>query len=169
MYASSRSLVLAAGVVASGCGPPDLPPGDPAATRPRVDTTSVTIAAVQYTVKLDGTLHFPASPINLTVTATPAGPAPPSVTRLEVIVTPEGAAKPTDRATFLARWVAGKSGWEVDIRNAFPDPNPVAGPRLGRNFPSGPYLLAVDLYDGDRPVGQVGPLEVYLNFVRTGG
>jgi hypothetical protein len=122
---------------------------------------------VDYTVTLDGTLHLPASPINLTVTASPAGPRPPTATRLEVVVTREGAAEPAARTAFPARWVASGDVWELDILNAFPDPDPAAGPRLGRNFQPGPYRLTVGLYEGDRPIGQVGPLEVYLNFVRT--
>jgi len=166
MHAAMRSLVVVAVALAAGCGP-ELPPGDPASARDRPKTTSATIETVQYTVTLDGTLYFPATPINFTVTASPAGPRPPTATRLEVIVTPEGVAEPVARTAFPARWFASGGVGEVDIWNAFPDPDPVAGPRLGRNFQPGPYRLTVGLYEGDRPIGQIGPLEVYLNFVRT--
>ena len=159
------AIVLLTGV--AGCGP-DLPPADPAAAQPRVDTTAVTIGAVQYTVKLDGTLYFPRTPINLTMSATPASPDPPSVTRLEVAVTPEGAADPSAQTTFPLRWVANGGRWRADIRNTFPDPDPAYGDRLGRLFPAGSYHLTVGLYEGDRLAGQAGPLEVYLGFIRTG-
>jgi hypothetical protein len=166
MYAAMRSLVVVVVALAAGCGP-EPPPGDPAAARAEANTISATIEKVQYTVTLDGTLYFPASPVNFRVTATPAGPRPPTATRLEVVAAPEGVAGPAARTAFPARWVASGGEWFIDIWNAFPDPDPAVGHRFGRNFQPGPYRLTVGLYEGDRPIGEVGPLEVYLNFVRT--
>ena|SRR5947209_13221486 len=160
-----RVAIVLAGLLVVGCSPRPSP-GDPAESRPRVGTAEATIEGVPYTAKLDGTLHLPATPVNLTIQAGPTDLARPAVTQFGVVVTPEGAAAPAARATVPALWVGGRGRWEAEIRNAFPDP---ASARFGRSFPPGPYTVDVELFEGDRSAGRVGPLEVYLNFQRRNG
>jgi hypothetical protein len=157
----TRVLVVVAASLTAGCwhGPPE--GGD----WPGVDTAEETIGATHYRLKLDGTVHFNASPVHLNVTARAASPAAPRVTRVEVVLTQAGAADPVARATYAARWVAAEGRWEVDIQNVFPRPEPEQ--KYGRDFRAGTYLLRVDLYEGDQAVGRLGPLEVYLGFRRT--
>jgi hypothetical protein len=153
----------AAAVSLTAACQPGAPPGG--GDWPYVDTAVATVGATDYRLKLDGTVHGQGFPVNLTITAQLASPAPPSVSTMEVVLTLPGVADSVARATYSARWVAAAGQWEVEIRNAFPGPEP--GDRIGRPFPAGIYLLRVDLFEGNQAVGQLGPLEVYLGFQRT--
>ena len=159
----TRMLVVAAVSFPNACRPPGSPPGG--GDWPRVDTAGVTIGALEYSVKLDGTVHFQGSPVHFTVTAQPASPTVPPVTRIEAVLTQPGAADPVVQTAHPARWVATSARCDVDIRNAFPGPEP--GHAVGRRFVAGTYLLRVDLYEGEKCVGQIGPLEIYLGYQRT--
>jgi hypothetical protein len=156
---------IAALILVVGCRP-DTPQVDPAVSRPRVDTADVTIEDIRYTFKIDGTLHSRRTPINLAVTSRPASKSPPAVTHVELIVTPERSADEATRTRVSLRWIAREGWWEAEIRNAFPD---AEDSRAGRFWTPGPYVITIELYDGERLIGRAGPIEVYLHFVRTSG
>jgi hypothetical protein len=165
--AAGTGVLVAAVTLLAGCHDDRDPPPQPGVLRPRADTAHAVVGGNEYVVKVDGTLHFPHTAINLTCTASSMNSSSPPVTRLEVLITLEGAADPVARASFPTKWLAQGGQWRMDIWNAFPDPE--VGTKAGRLFAAGSYLLSVVLYDGDHPVGQVGPLEVYLGFDRHRG